>query len=146
LNVYDGLPFRVVLDYAHNPDKYKSMVEFVTSLPTKGRRIIVITSPGNREDRHFHEIAQVCAGSFDHYFLARRKDPRGRGEFEVQEIICDTLQTCSVSPDCITICNIETEAVEQALAYAQAGDTLVLAVKDNVRCWELVTSYNAEDK
>ena len=130
LNVYDDLPFRVVLDFAHNPAKYKAMVEFVTSLPTKGRRIIVMTSPGNREDRHFHEIAQVCAGSFDYYFLARREDPRGRGELEIQEIMRDALLESGVSPDCVTICNIDTEASEQALAFAQPGDMLVLAVKD----------------
>jgi cyanophycin synthetase len=141
LNVYDGLPFRVIVDFAHNAAKYKSLLEFVTSLPTKGRKIILITSSGNRVDSHFHEIAHACAGSFEHYFLAGADDLRGRGEFEIQEMIQAGLLSEGVSTNFITVCHRETEAIEKALSYAQEGDTLVLAVKNEVHCWQRITNY-----
>lgn len=142
LNIYDDLLFRVILDFAHNPAKYKAMVEFVSSLPTNGRRIIVISPSGNRPDEVLQEIAKVCAGDFDHYFLARRAVPRkNRGEFEIQELMRDTMHECGVSPDCITVCNLETEAAEQALSFASPGDTVVLTAYDYSGCWEIVKNY-----
>jgi len=142
LNIYDGLPFRVILDFAHNPTKYKAMVEFVDSLSTEGRRIIVISPSASRSDENLRQIAKECAGFFDHYFLARRDVPKmKRGEFGVQEFLHDALHSFGVDADCMTVCGIETEATQQALTFAKPGETLVLAVFDSSSCWELVTKH-----
>jgi UDP-N-acetylmuramyl tripeptide synthase len=101
----------------------------------------VITSSGNRVDRHFYEIAQACAGSFEHYFLSGADDSRGRGEFEIQDMIRAGLLAEGISANSITVCHKEAEAIEKALSYAQEGDTLVLAVKNEVRCWQTITSH-----
>jgi cyanophycin synthetase len=143
LNLYEGLPFKVVLDFAHNPAKFDALKQFIIKLPCKGRRIGVITSPGNRVDGHFQDIARVCAGVFTHYLLARWDDPRGRKEREVQTIMYHALLESGVNPANITICNTETEATERALSLAGKDDTVVLAVQNHSRCWQRILALRA---
>ncbi len=136
LNVYEGLPFRVVVDFAHNPDKYQALIDYAVGAAPSGRRIGVITSSGKRPDEHFRAIGRVCAGAFDHYLLARWEDPRGRGEWEVQELIRAALLGAGVEASRVEVCNREEEAVAKALELARAGDLVVLAVQEHRRCWE----------
>jgi cyanophycin synthetase len=46
LNVFDELPFKVILDYGHNPAAVRCMVDMVQRLDVNGRRLCVIAAPG----------------------------------------------------------------------------------------------------
>ena len=48
LNVYDKLPFKVILDYAHNPAAVKMVCDVVDRFDINGRKIVVLTMPGDR--------------------------------------------------------------------------------------------------
>jgi len=41
----------------------------------------------------------------------------------------------------MTICNMENEATEEALAFAKPGDTLIIAAAGYSACWKIITSY-----
>src|SRR5262249_18886694 len=73
MNIFDEHPFKVVLDYGHNPAAVGAMVDLVRRLEVKGRRICVLAAPGDRRDEDMREIARLAAGRFDHY-ICRRDD------------------------------------------------------------------------
>ena len=75
MNIYDEHPFRVILDYAHNPAAVKAMCDLVDRFETEGKRIVVLSAPGDRRDEDIREIAEIASGHFDH-FICRRDDNR----------------------------------------------------------------------
>ena len=91
MNIYDEHPFRVILDYAHNPAAVAAMCGLVDRFEVDGQRIVVLSAPGDRRDEDIREIAEVAAGHFD-YFICRCDDNRrGRGHDEVAVLLKNTL-------------------------------------------------------
>lgn len=68
-NVIEGLPFRVLLDYAHNPDGVGEICAVASALPVSGRRVICSLTIGNRHPSHFVALAPVLAETFDEIVL-----------------------------------------------------------------------------
>jgi cyanophycin synthetase len=94
----------------------------------------VITSPGNRRDDHFHEMARLAAGQFDHYVCTNWDDLRGRRPEEVPLLLRQGLLSAGVDADRIEIVPSEEAAIAACLAMAREGDLLLLA-KNNRRAW-----------
>jgi cyanophycin synthetase len=141
LNVYDELPFKVILDYAHNPAAIKMVCDVVDRFQVSGRKIIVLTMPGDRRDEDIVEAASIAAGHFDHYICRRDDNLRGRERLEVPELLRSTLLDNDVSEDCIEIVEEEEEANDKALNMARAGD-LVLVLADHVaRSWKQIIYF-----
>ncbi len=140
-NVFDEHPFKVILDYGHNAAAIEAMVQFVERLGTAGRRIVVVTGPGDRRDEDLIAIAHRVAGYFDHYVCRQDDNRRGRAYGEVPRLMRDALAGAGVPAEQITVIDDEQEAVTAALAGARAGD-LVLVFGDNVsRCWEQIVTF-----
>ncbi len=145
LNVFDDHPFKVILDYAHNPAAINSMVNLTQKLDPKGRKIAVVAMPGDRRDEDIAETARLIAGQFDHYICRRDDSLRGREPDEVPRLLQDGLLSAGVSKEQIQIIPEEHEAVTTALQMARKDD-LVLLFGDNIdRCWEQITQFRPED-
>ena len=145
LNVFNEHPFRVILDYGHNPAAVEAMVDLVERLEPKGRRICVVTAPGDRRDEDIHQIARLVAGRFDHYILRRDDDPRGRGEDEVPQMMAQTLRDAGVDDGDVEVIVDEPAAVDAALRRARRDD-LVLVFGDKVsRCWKQIIYFRPDD-
>ena len=146
MNVYNEHPFRVILDYAHNPAAVKAMCGLVDRFEVEGRRIVVLAAPGDRRDEDIRDIATVASGHFDHYICRRDDNPRGRDPDEVPEMLKAELVKNGVSEDIIEMIPDETEATEHALKMAEAGD-LVLILGDNIRrSWKQIIYFNSDGK
>ena len=141
MNVFDDHPFKVILDYGHNPAAIQSMAELVERLEPQGQRIVVLASPGDRRDEDVVEAARVCAGKFDHYICRRDDNARGRGDDEVPQMQRRTLIEAGVSPEAVELIPDETEAVETALARARAGDLLLVFGDKVQRCWRQIVEF-----
>jgi cyanophycin synthetase len=87
LNVYDKHPFKVILDYAHNPAAVKMVCDVVDRYDIGGRKIVVLTMPGDRRDEDILQVAGVAAGHFDHYICRRDDNLRGREPGEVPALL-----------------------------------------------------------
>ena len=87
-NIYDEHPFKVILDYAHNPAAVRAMCNLVDRFEPEGRRIVVLAAPGDRRDEDIREIASIAAGHFDHYICRRDDNRRGRGDDEIPVVRC----------------------------------------------------------
>jgi cyanophycin synthetase len=82
MNIYDEHPFKVILDYAHNPAAVTAMCNLVDRFEPDGRRILVLAAPGDRRDEDIREIAAIAAGHFDHFICRCDDNRRGRGPDE----------------------------------------------------------------
>jgi cyanophycin synthetase len=143
LNVYDELPFKVILDYGHNPAAVRAMVDFVKRLDVAGRRLCVLAAPGDRRNEDILEMAKIIGESkvFAQVFIKRDDDLRGRGPTEVPDLLKKGLLDAGYHEARITIIPDERECVDAALRAAQRDD-MVLVFGDAIsRCWKQVTKF-----
>ena len=143
LNVYDELPFKVILDYGHNPAAVRCMVDMVKRMDVKGRRLCVLAAPGDRRDEDIVQIARYASeAQFDHYVLRRDDRTRGRGDEEVPRLMEKTLLEVGVSPDQITVIPSEVEALDNALNLAKPDDLLLVFGDNCSRCWKQIVNFS----
>jgi cyanophycin synthetase len=145
LNVYDKLPFRVILDYAHNPAAVSMVCGVVDRFDVSGRKIVVLTMPGDRRDEDIREVASIAAGHFDHYICRRDDNLRGRGPREVPEMLREGLIDGGVDPDTIEIVEGEQEANQAALSMARSGDLLLLLADNVARSWKQIIYFEPDE-
>ncbi|HEU5051238.1 MAG TPA: cyanophycin synthetase [Gemmatimonadales bacterium] len=140
-NVFDELPFKVILDYGHNAAAVAAMVEFVERLQTGGRRIVVLSAPGDRRDEDVREIARIAAGSFDLYVCRRDDALRGRDPEEIPHLLRDALLESGVPEGQILVIPDEQDATAAALAAARGGDLLLVFGDAITRTWEQIVTH-----
>jgi cyanophycin synthetase len=143
MNIYDEHPFRVILDYAHNPAAVEAMCGLVDRFDVEGRKIMVLSAPGDRRDEDIHEIARIAAGHFDHFICRCDDGRRGRGKDEVAVMLKNKLLEEGVPVDHIEVIPDEQAAVTRSLEMAESGD-LILVLGDNIkRTWKQIIYFNS---
>jgi cyanophycin synthetase len=144
MNVFDELPFRVILDYGHNAAAIQSMSQLVDRLDVVGRRICVLAAPGDRRDEDILAIATAAVGHYDHYICKADDNRRGRGEDEVPQMLRKQLLEDGVNEENIQVIPGEPTAVKISLEMAHEGDLVMIFGDDIERCWKQVTGYEVE--
>ena len=126
----------VLLDYAHNPDGLQGLLDVAAGLRREGRLALLLGHAGNRLESDFRALAAVAAAARpDRVWL---KDIggdylRGRASGDVALILRDALHAAGMDEADLPVCLDEAEAARQALAWARAGDLLVLPVHEPAR-------------
>ncbi|MEQ8265184.1 cyanophycin synthetase [Pseudohaliea sp.] len=141
LNVYDKHPFRVILDYAHNPAAVRMVCDVVDRYDISGRKIVVLTMPGDRRDEDILEVAATAAGHFDHYICRRDDNLRGREPREVPELLRRGLIEHGVDAGSIEIIEREEDANQHALELARGGDLLLILADQVTRSWKQIIYF-----
>ncbi len=143
LNVFDELPFRVILDYGHNPAAIRAMVELVRRLDVEKRRVVALSVPGDRRDEDVREIARIVAeaGIFERVFVKRDDALRGRGPDEIPQLLKDNLIAYGYPERHISVVPDERECIDQALNYCQRDDLLLIFGDAVSRCWKQITRH-----
>jgi cyanophycin synthetase len=146
MNIYDEHPFKVILDYAHNPAAVKAMSSLVERFEPEGKRIVVLSAPGDRRDEDIREIAEIAAGHFDLFICRCDDNRRGRGEEEVAVMLKNRLLERGIDADRIEVVPDEQEATTRALETAEPGD-LILVLADAIkRTWKQIIYFNSGAK
>ncbi len=123
----------VLLDYAHNPDGLRGLLEVARGLRGDGRLALLLGHAGNRLDEDIRALAAVAAEAKpDRVWL---KDIggdylRGRESGEVAGILREALRAAGMAEDALPVCLDEARAAHEALAWARNGDLLVLPVHE----------------
>ena len=146
MNVFDEHPFKVILDYGHNPAALRAMADLADRLDIKGRRIVVVSIPGDRRDQDVADAAHTLAGHFDHYICKADDNRRKRGPEEIPQMIKAQLIAAGVPEDQISVIPDEQEAVTASLEMAQPGDLLMVFGDNSSRCWKQIIYFNAPDQ
>ncbi len=145
LNFYNELPFRVILDYAHNAHGMAAVANTVLALAVHGRRIGVISAPGDRRDEDILELAREAARAFDLIIIREDENKRGRKVGEVGEILRRGLIEAGLAEERIVPgVYEEQEAIERSLATAAPGDLLVIFGDNLQRAWALITGFGKQ--
>jgi cyanophycin synthetase len=143
-NVFDGLPFKVILDYGHNPAAIQAMADLVGRLEVSGRRICVLAGPGDRRDEDLREIARIASTAFDHLIVRRDDDTRGRAPDEVPRILSQELLRLGYPNEQISVIPDEQEAIEAGLRLARRGDLLLVFADKISRSWKQIIYFKSE--
>ena len=126
----------VLLDYAHNADGLRGLLDVAAGLRGDGRMGLLLGHAGNRLDADFHALAQVAADARpDRVWL---KDIggdylRGRASGAVAATLRTALLAAGMDEAALPVCLDEAQAARQALAWARPGDLLVLPVHEPSR-------------
>ncbi len=124
---------QVFLDYAHNPDGLRGLLQVAGATRGGGRLGLILGQAGNREDRDIRALAAVAAAFHpDRIWL---KDiggeyMRGRTAGAIAAILHDELLRQGLPESALVVCLEETRAARDALAWARPGDLLVLPIHD----------------
>ncbi|MGB5724508.1 MAG: cyanophycin synthetase, partial [Parasphingorhabdus sp.] len=141
MNVFDELPFRVILDYAHNPAAFASLTNLVDKFDNHDRKIVIVSCPGDRRDEDILESTRILAGHYDHFILKADDNRRGRGEDEVPQLMKKGLMANGVSEDAITIITDEVKAIRHGLEMGAEKDLLVVTGDNVARSWKQIVHF-----
>jgi len=144
LNVFNELPFKVILDYGHNPAAVQAIADLVKRLDVRGKKICVLSAPGDRRDEDIREVARIGASAFDHIIFRRDDDRRGRGEDEVPKMMAAEAIAHGFAADRVQIINDEQEAITAALELGKPGDLVLIFADQPARSWKQVIYFKNE--
>ncbi|MFC4454219.1 cyanophycin synthetase [Deinococcus sonorensis] len=144
LNVYDGHPFRVVLDYAHNEAGLQALGQLLQRMrPPQGRLLGMVSIPGDRRDEDIYQLGRTAAGIFDELVFREAPDGRGRPTGDVLEKLTEGALAAGFAQDRIHRVLRESDAADTALRLAQPGDLVVLLPTDITGVWRQVQQFNS---
>ena len=142
MNFYNEHPFRVLLDYAHNAHGMRAMAQMVRELSVHGRRIGVLSAPGDRRDEDILDLARAAAPAFDLILLREDDNLRGRRPGVVGEMLREGLVESGFPAERIAAGVYDEEAaVQRALEEARLGDLLVIFGDKLDRVWNQIVSF-----
>ncbi|MFZ5634953.1 MAG: Mur ligase family protein [Pseudomonadota bacterium] len=120
----------IFLDYAHNPDGMAALLEIANARRAGGRLALLLGQAGNREDAQIRELAATAARFAPDLVVVKDIDGylRGREAGEVAQVIRDELLRAGMPASALPVRLREADAAREALAWARAGDVLVLPV------------------
>lgn len=143
LTVIDSYPFRLILDYAIDPRAMEATMRFVEHFPALGRRICVLTAPGNRPDAYIEAIGRAAAG-FDRYLLCSWEDLRGRAPHDVPALLAKGLASAGVASESMADAGLRPEALEKIAREAQPGDLVLVISYAPADTWRRLRSILGE--
>jgi len=146
MNQYDEHPFKVILDYGHNPAAIKVVSQTIDRFEISGRKICVLAAPGDRRDEDVRNMAKEAAGHFDCYILKADDNRRGRQDREIPLMLQEQLIASGVAEEQTQVVANEADAVEAALNLAAEGDLLLIFGDDITRCWKQIINFNKDNQ
>jgi cyanophycin synthetase len=120
---------RILIDYAHNPHGMAALVRVAQTLPAK-RRLIMVGQAGDRDDAAIRELARAAWRLRPDRIVLKDMDQylRGRARGEVPALLRDEFLRLGADEAMTSRVGPDLDGVREALAWADPGDLLVLAV------------------
>jgi cyanophycin synthetase len=147
LNIFDGHPFRVLMDYGHNPAALEQMADLVRKLRPRHQRVVgTIGGPGDRRDQDLRKLGQIAAGMFDELVIKQDDHLRGRASGEAARLLEEGALEAGLPADKITTILNELEAVRYVLGQGQPGDLLVIFADAVTPVWKEIIYWGQEPK
>ncbi len=144
MNIFDFKDFKFMIDFAHNPDGFKGIKEFLTHIDSP-LKIGIIAGTGDRRDEDIREIGKLSAEMFDYIILRQEKHLRGRTEENILSLLKEGI--ISVDPNKqFEVVSKEIDAIKHAMSLARPG-TFIVALSDVVdNAIETVQNYQEQER
>lgn len=115
----------VILDYGHNIEGYKGVLDALKSI--KHNKLIgIIGVPGDRPDSHILDMGKCAGENFDYIFIKENKDGRGRDKGKVADLLEAGVLKTKFKKINVKIILEEKEAFKAALNFAKPGDIVLI--------------------
>jgi cyanophycin synthetase len=102
MNTFKFKDFRVLVDFAHNPDGFNGIKGFLQTIQAT-EHVGVISGTGDRRDEDIIETARIAAQMFDRIIICQEKYLRGRDRQELIDLLLTGIN--QVNPDKEVIIN-----------------------------------------
>jgi cyanophycin synthetase len=129
MNLFRIRDFHVLLDYAHNAESYRMIIETGRKLNHK-RLVGVVTAPGDRYDDKLKEIGRICGAGFDHLVIRQMTDLRGRPLGEAPRLMYEGAMESGIDPGRVEVINDEPAAIRHAIEMGREGDLIIIGCSD----------------
>lgn len=136
-NFIEGLPFKVLLDFGHNPDGVREVCNLVSRLDIKGERHLLTLDIGNRHRSHIQELAPNLAQTFQHFVIGCDSDfVKKSSDYQCGDPVQKMLDTFKqdllsqgVSENSIQCMADKKDAIKKCLESVKSDDLLVMLVE-----------------
>lgn len=128
LNVFDDLPFRIIMDFAHNPDGMRRLVEFIDQQSVPGRKLIAFAGSTDRPDTTIRNMGHSLAGHFDFYFCREFVPGEGKKPRKVAHLLQQGLIEAGVAENQTLVMTSGKEVVFKIFDACKTGDLLVMLI------------------
>jgi UDP-N-acetylmuramyl tripeptide synthase len=117
------------LDYVHNPHGMGALATTLQGYPSR-RRLVLLGQAGDRDDASIRELARAALALRPDRVVLKEMDAylRGRAPGEVPALMAAALVDAGFPGEAIVTAPGEVAGVRAALAWATAGDLLVLGI------------------
>src|SRR5438046_2559327 len=122
-----GQPFLVVVDYAHTPDALERVLATARKL-TRGRLGVVFGCGGDRDRGKRPIMGEIAARLADRVWVTSDNPRSERPEAIIDEILVG-VRAAGAEPGRYAVEPDRSRAIHDALHWADAGDTVVIAGK-----------------
>ncbi|WP_164780914.1 cyanophycin synthetase [Sinorhizobium meliloti] len=144
LNMLEVHGFKVIMDYAHNPDGLRALGQLIDKLRPRHRRTIgLVGVAGDRRDEDIREMGALATSFFDKIVFKEDADLRGREFGETASLLHAGAHSMKSRTVELSVVLREEEAVDYCLRAALPGDLVVLAADDVESVWRKVCDFAA---
>ncbi|MDF2447621.1 MAG: cyanophycin synthetase [Bacteroidota bacterium] len=139
MNIFDFKDYKVMIDFAHNPDGFRGIKEYLSTVESTSK-IGIITGTGDRRDDDIRLMGKISAEMFDHIIIRQDKFLRGRQAEDIVRLLVEGIQ--QVNPETsYEYVPKEIEALNHAFSIAKPG-SFIIALSDVIdNAIEVVHSY-----
>lgn len=124
-NLYRVNNINLIVDYGHNIEAYKAVMNGLQKLNTK-RVVGIIGVPGDRTDESIMKLGFISGEGFDYIYIKEDMDKRGRKNGDVIKLLEKGILLSKMGEKNYEIIENEGAALKQALNNAYEGDTIIV--------------------
>jgi cyanophycin synthetase len=144
MNIFDFKEYKVLIDFAHNPDGFRGIKEFLSSVESP-YKIGIITGTGDRRDDDIRQMGKISAEMFDHIIIRQDKFLRGRKAEDIVSLLVEGIKQSDPEKSYEYIPK-EVEALKHAFSLAKPG-TYIIALSDVIdNAIDLVQTYLEKER
>ena len=144
MNVFAFKEFKVMVDFAHNPDGYRGIRDFLNTLDSPFK-IGIIAGTGDRRDEDIVELGSIAAEMFDHIILRQEKHLRGRTAENIIGLLTQGIKSVDKKVTYEAIPK-EVDAIKHAIGMALPG-TYIVALSDVIdNAIDIVQLYQEKER
>ncbi len=143
LNLIECDGWRLILDYGHNVEGYRSVINFAQKLGYQ-RLLGVVGVPGDRPDSSIEKVGHLVGDTFDQVWIKEDDDLRGRRSGQIVDILLKGISAGGQRTRHKIILN-EKEALEAMLSELQTGDIgIIFYEKEPEKLLKIIEKYMGE--
>ncbi|PWG82615.1 cyanophycin synthetase [Pararcticibacter amylolyticus] len=124
MNIFDFRDYKILVDYAHNPDGLKGIKDFILQSDAS-YRTGVISGTGDRRDDDIREIGRITASMFDNIVICQEKYLRGRDYEQLVGLLREGIEEVKPGMPCKVIGNGK-EAWNYIIEQVRPGELITI--------------------